>query len=153
VILLPTVLAIYPVLSWLQVLVVLDRANASESLKRGLTVGNYVLVFAFAGDVLMRWAAAGLAYWSFGINVAELVVLIVSFADIFAQFTGLSATHPALFTLRAVRALRILRLVRMHHPLLRVLERIAVAVPRALTAFALLVIFMLTAAVVGMQVS
>jgi hypothetical protein len=134
-----------------QVLLVLDRADASPALARGLNAGNYVLVFAFAGDVLMRVLAAGTAYWSFGINIAEFVMLILSLADIFAQFTGLNQRNPALYTLVAVRAIRILRLARVSDNFLRVLERIALSVPRALFAFLLFMIFTLSAAIVGMQ--
>ena len=101
----------------------------------------------------MRWAAAGFQFWAFGFNVTEAVLATLSLFDAFVEFSGLDTRHPLLFVLRSTRSLRILRMARFYKGWLRVLELIAVSVPSALSALSLLVVFLLTAAVVGMQAS
>lgn len=129
-----------------------DKDRASELLDRALRQGNYVLCFTFAVEVLLRWAAAGFQFWTYGFNVTEAVLAVVSVADAFVEFSGLDKAHPLLYVLRSTRSLRILRVARFYKGWLRVLELIALSVPSALSALSLLVVFLLTAAVVGMQV-
>lgn len=103
-------------------------------------------------EVLLRWAAAGFDFWNRGFNVAEAVIAALSLCDALVQITGFDSTNPLLFVFQSTRALRILRLAWFYKGWLKVLELIALAVPRALSALALLLVFLLTAAVVGMQV-
>ena len=129
-----------------------DKADASPTRTKALTDGNYVLCFFFIVEICLRWAAAGFRFWTDGFNAAEAVLAIVSLLDAGAQFTGADSRHPLLFVLHSTRSLRILRIARFYKGWLKVLETIVKAVPRATSALALLIVFLLTASVVGMQV-
>lgn len=134
------------------VLLSFDKAGASQARTKTLTDGNYALCFFFIVEICLRWAAAGFRFWADGFNTAEAVLAIVSLVDAGAQFTGADSRQPLLFVLHSTRSLRILRIARFYKGWLRVLETIAKAVPPATSALALLIVFLLTASVVGMQV-
>jgi len=68
------------------VLLATEEHGQSSARTRLLRDGNYALTFMFFLEIAMRWGAAGRAYLSHGINVAELCILVVSVLDVGAQF-------------------------------------------------------------------
>ena len=131
----------------------LDRYNISEDELTALRFGNYVLTALFAVEVAMRWGASDRHYLRTSrIAQFDLLVLCISILDILAQTSGLAQRYSRLNSLRLIRSFRVLRLVRLSSGFMEVFGRIAQAVPSALSASALLMVFMLTAALVGMQV-
>ncbi len=79
-------------------------------------------------------------------------ILVISLLDVISQASGLSDRYSTFRSLRVIRALRVLRLTRLSGAWMSVLDRIAQAVPAALNALALLVVFLVTFALIGMQV-
>lgn len=135
------------------VLLSLDRYNISEDELTALRYGNYVLTALFAVEVALRWGASDRHYLRASrIAQFDLFVLCISILDILAQISGLAQRYSRLNSLRLIRSFRVLRLVRLSSGFMEVFGRIAQAVPSALSASALLMVFMLTAALVGMQV-
>ena len=98
----------------------------------------------------MRWLSDGTLYLRPRINVFELGILLVSLVDIGADFSGLALAYPTLQRLRVVRSFRVLRLAWLSNAWMKVLKRIGLAVPPALSAMALLMVFMVTFATLGM---
>ncbi len=87
------------------------------------------------------------------INKIDTAILIVSILDVLSQASGLSERNSTFRSLRAVRALRVLRLTRLSGAWMTVLDRIVHAIPAALHALALLIVFLVTFALLGMQVN
>ena len=112
-----------------------------------------MLTFFFALEISMRWAAFGMSYLtSSRIAGIEVSILAISILDVIAQASGLAMRYSTLNALRAVRAIRVLRLVRLSSGWMTVFDRIAQALPPAMHALALLIVFAVTFALVGMQV-
>lgn len=101
----------------------------------------------------MRWGSAGDAYLrNSRLARVDVSILLVSLLDVVAQASGLAARYSSVNALRTVRAFRVLRLVRLSSGAMAVFDRIAQAIPAAVNALALLIVFMVTFALVGMQV-
>ena len=100
----------------------------------------------------MRVGALGPKYFSSNIARIEFAILVLSILDICAQASGLAQQHSSLNALRIVRAFRVLRLVRLSPEWMDVFNRIIQALPSALTALSLMIVFTVTFALVGMQV-
>lgn len=100
----------------------------------------------------MRFCADGLPYFTHSrLAKIDTAILAVSVLDVIAQASGLAQRYTTMNALRVARALRVMRLVRLSAGWLGVFDRIAQSMAPALNALALLVVFMVTFALVGMQ--
>lgn len=134
------------------VLLSIEEYGQSAARTRLLRDGNYALTFMFFVEILMRWGAAGTAYFNINFNRVEFAILVLSVLDVGAQFTGLVTRFRALGGLRASRAMRALRLVRFSNAWSGVLGQIAGQIPAALYACVVMIVFMFSFATLGMQV-
>lgn len=149
-----------------------EQFEPSAELWRNLLICNIVLTICFAVDVLIRWIAAGAAYWTFGSNVAEVGLLAISLLDVSLALAG---APDGTYNLRSLRGLRIMRLALISNGWMRVVRRIvdvsvtrglftifvialrctiriSQAVPVATASLAITFVVLATFAVVGMQV-
>jgi len=131
-----------------------EYEGMSSELAVGLRAANSALVVFFTAELAIRMAAAGLRGFVTGgaMNLFDAAVVLLSNLD--TLFDVLSSTDAVSIQGTVVRIMRLLRPMRAGtwKGVRTVLSQISVALPAAANAFPSLLVFMLSAAVLGMQV-
>ena len=139
------------------VLLAMEHANMSESLRQTLETANVVFTWLFTVEFVLLLASYGVVHFFASLSRSfDAAVVLVSLIEVLSASgkSGVSALR-SLKTFRVLKSLRVLRVVRAFK-YLRALSMISEVLGNSVTSFSaigmLLALFLLVFAIIGLQI-
>lgn len=139
------------------VLLAMEHANMSESLRQTLETANVVFTWLFTVEFVLLLASYGVVQFFASLSrLFDAAVVLVSLIEVLSASgkSGVSALR-SLKTFRVLKSLRVLRVVRAFK-YLRALSMISEVLGNSVTSFSaigmLLALFLLVFAIIGLQI-